>query len=114
LPGELWTKQRDQLRQATRWEWRGGEVTTDFPWGREKYHDQLTFQVQDLNSDVSSAHGEAETSVELPSRTLIWRAQLDLRGDKTHFFYKFKRQLLQNGQLIREKTWEEAFPRDHQ
>ncbi len=114
LPGELWTQQRDELGQVTRWEWRGGEETTEFPWGREKHHDQLTFEVQDAHSDVSSAHGEAEFSVELPDRVLLWRARLDLRSDQRHFFYKFKRELLRNGQLVREKTWEETFPRDHQ
>ncbi len=50
----------------------------------------------------------------LKDRVLIWRSHLDFRSDKTNFFYRYKRELLRNGPLIREKVWEETLPRDHQ
>jgi hypothetical protein len=59
-------------------------------------------------------HGEAETDVDLPDRALVWRTQLDLSSDKTYFFYRYQRQLLRNGEVIRHKNWEETIPRDHQ
>jgi hypothetical protein len=52
--------------------------------------------------------------VDLPGRNLRWTGTLDVRSDKTNFYYKFRRQLRKNGQLIREKKWQETIPRDHQ
>jgi hypothetical protein len=114
LPGELWTKQRDELHQATTWEWRAGKAITKFPWGRTMHTDKLRFEVQDAHPDIASAHGEGETEVDLPGRNLRWTGTLDVRSDKANFYYKFRRQLRKNGQLIREKKWQETIPRDHQ
>jgi len=111
-PGH-WTVERDEARQMTRVEWRGDDAS-EFPWGKERDHEQLTYEVIDARSDVSSVHGEAETDVDLHDRMLVWRTQLDLSSDKTHFFYRYDRQLLRNGQVIRHKKWEETIPRDHQ
>ncbi len=111
-PGSF-TVQRDELRQATHVEWHG-EGATEFPWGSLKDHQQLTYDVQDAHSDVNSVRGEVNTTVSLRDRVLTWRARLDVRSDKTRFFYQYKRELLRNGQLIREKTWEETVSRDHQ
>ena len=110
-PGH-WTVERDEARQATRVEWRGDDAS-EFPWGKEKDHEQLTYEVADARSDISSVHGEAETDVDLPDRALVWRTQLDLSSDKTHFFYRYTRELLLNGELIRQKSWDETIPRDH-
>jgi len=114
LPGELWTKQRDELHQATTWEWHGGKEITQFPWGRTMHQDKLRFEVQDAHPDIASAHGEGETDVDLPGRALRWTDTLDVRSDKTNFYYKFRRRLLKNGHVIREKNWQETIPRDHQ
>jgi hypothetical protein len=111
-PGH-WTVERDQARQATRVEWRGDD-SSEFPWGKEKDHEQLTYEVEDAHSDVSLVHGEGETDVYLHDRVLVWRTRLDLRSDKTQFFYRYTRQLRSNGKLIRQKNWEETIPRDHQ
>jgi len=112
LPGESKVL-RDELRQTTRVEWRGDD-STEFPWGQEKDHEQLTYEVQDAHSETSSVHGEAETQVVLPNRVLSWRTFLDVRSDRTRFLYRYRRELWQNGQRIRERNWEEAIPRDHQ
>ncbi len=114
LPGELWTKLRDELNQATKWEWHGGVEGTQFPWGRTRHQDKLSFQVQDAHPEAASAHGEGETEVDLPGRDLLWSDTLDLHSDKTNFYYQFRRQLRKNGQLIRERNWQETIPRDHQ
>ena len=114
LPGELWTKLRDELHQSTTWEWHSGPQVTEFPWGRTRHTDKLRFEVQDAHPETATAHGEGETEVDLPARKLLWTDTLDLRSDKTNFYYQFRRQLLNNGQLIREKNWQETIPRDHQ
>jgi predicted acyl esterase len=114
LPGELWTKQVDEIQQVTSWEWHGGQETIKFPWGGERHQDRLTFKVKNDLSESPTEHGEGETVVELPGRTLVWRDVLDLRSDKTNFYYHFTRLLLENGKNVREKTWEASIPRDHQ
>jgi hypothetical protein len=114
LPGELWTKGVDEIHQVSNWEWHGGEETMDFPWGRERHQDKLTFKVKDDLSESPTEHGEGETIVELTGRTLVWRDTLDLRSDKTNFYYHFTRLLLENGKQLREKTWDARIPRDHQ
>ncbi|HWZ85503.1 MAG TPA: hypothetical protein VN032_04830, partial [Thermoanaerobaculia bacterium] len=58
--------------------------------------------------------GDATTTVALPDRTLAWRAQLSVTSDAKSFHYRLKRELRKDGTLIREKTWEEAIPRDNQ
>jgi len=75
LPGELWTKLRDELHQATKWEWHGGPESTQFPWGSTRHQDKLTFEVQDAHPEAASFHGDGETEVTLPGRDLLWRTR---------------------------------------
>jgi hypothetical protein len=62
----------------------------------------------------SSITALAETAIVLRDRDLAWRAFLDLRSDTKHFYYRLRREPLRDGLLVREKTWEETLPRDHQ
>jgi hypothetical protein len=52
--------------------------------------------------------------VNLPNRALVWSVVLDLRSDDKNFYYHFERHLIENGKPLRDKTWEETIPRDHQ
>ena len=54
------------------------------------------------------------TTVELPDRTLVWEARAWFRSDREAFTLTYTRRLLRDGALVREKTWEETIPRDHQ
>ena len=111
-PGK-WSTERDEFHQATKVEWTGDDGT-QFPWGRMKDHEQLTYEVQDAHPESSSVHGEADTTVELRGRLLVWRSWLDLSSDRTHFAYHYKRQLVENGKVVREKEWSDTIARDHQ
>jgi hypothetical protein len=50
----------------------------------------------------------------LKQQTLTWQGHLTLSSDAKNFYYKYTRQLFKDGQPIKEKTWEETIPRDHQ
>ncbi len=50
----------------------------------------------------------------LPGRSLRWRGVIDLSSDETTFLYRYTRELTENGEVIRTRTWEERVPRDHQ
>ena len=47
-------------------------------------------------------------------RELRWRGHLSVTTDQKNFYYKYTRELLKDGQMLKQKTWEETIPRDHQ
>ncbi len=58
--------------------------------------------------------GEHRMTVELEDRTLTWEANLLFRSDLESFYYTYTRRLLKDGELVREKTWNDTIARDHQ
>jgi hypothetical protein len=50
----------------------------------------------------------------LKERLLTWQGHLSVTTDQKNFYYKYTRELLKDGKLIKTKTWQEAVPRDHQ
>jgi hypothetical protein len=50
----------------------------------------------------------------LKQQTLRWHGHLTLSSDAKNFYYKYRRELLKDGQPVKQKTWEETIPRDHQ
>jgi hypothetical protein len=58
--------------------------------------------------------GEAESVFALQGRELRWRGQLSVTTDQKNFYYKYTRELLKDGKILKQKTWEETIARDHQ
>jgi uncharacterized protein len=112
-PPQDWTVTHDLITSTTRVAWNGNDAS-EFPWGKMKDHEQMSYEVADANPEKNTVHGEASTTVELPGRTLVWSVVLDLSSDAKNFFYHFERQLTENGALIRKRSWDETIPRDHQ
>jgi uncharacterized protein len=112
-PPQDWTVTRDVLAGSTRVAWSGND-SSQYPWGKMKDHEQMSYEVTDAKPAVNTVHGEASTTLELPGRVLVWSVILDLRSDEKNFYYHFERHLTENGKPLRDKTWEEAIPRDHQ
>jgi hypothetical protein len=71
-------------------------------------------EARDDRPEAASVRGEYAITIELPERTLIWESHVELRSDSENFYYSNKRRLLRNGDLVREKTWQDTIPRDHQ
>lgn len=111
-PGE-WTLKRDEGRQKTTVVWKG-KSETNYPWGKETDYEQLTYDADDANPAVNSVRGEAESIYDLKGRILSWRGNLSVSSDEKNFFYKYTRELLKDGQMLKQKTWAETIPRDHQ
>ena len=111
-PGQ-WTICRDEVRQSAHGDWRGSS-STEFPWGRVRLDEQMTYDVADAHPEAATVAGDATTTVTLPDRTLSWRAQLSVTSDAKTFHYRLKRELRKDGALIREKSWDELIPRDNQ
>ncbi|HEX3355256.1 MAG TPA: CocE/NonD family hydrolase [Terriglobales bacterium] len=111
-PGE-WTLERDEANHKATVHWRG-KAETNYPWGKESDVEALTYNVDDAHPDVSAVHGEAESIFTLKGRELRWRGHLSVTTDQKNFHYKYVRELLKDGQLVKQKTWQETILRDHQ
>ena len=111
-PGE-WTTLRDEVNRKTTVHWQG-KTEEDYPWGKETDYESLTYEVSDDHPELSSVLGEAKSVFELKGRMLTWEGHLSVRTDQKNFFYKYTRELLKDSQMIKQKTWQETIPRDHQ
>jgi len=111
-PGE-WTVERDEARHKTTVHWKGQE-SAEYPWGNEIDYEKLTYDADDAHPEACSAQGEAESIFTLKGRTLTWRGHLSITTDQKNFYYKYTRELLKDGQMIKSKTWQETIARDHQ
>ena len=111
-PGE-WSICRDEVRQSSHGDWNStGEAV--YPWGRVSLAERLAYDVADAHPEAASIAGEGSTTIALPGRVLVWRAQLEVRSDAKSFFYRLRRELSRDGVVLREKTWQETIPRDLQ
>jgi hypothetical protein len=111
-PGE-WIVERDEARQKTTVHWKGKDGY-EYPWGTQKDSESLTYEGDDAHPETCSVRGEAESVFALKGRTLTWRGHLLVTTDQTNFHYKYTRELLKDGVMLKTKTWEETIPRDHQ
>jgi hypothetical protein len=111
-PGE-WTVERDEARQKTTVHWKGKDGYV-YPWGTEDDFENITYEGDDAHPETSAVRGEAETIFALNGRTLTWRGHLLVTTDQKNFYYKYTRELLKDGLMMKSKTWQETIPRDHQ
>jgi hypothetical protein len=111
-PGE-WTVERDEARHKTTVHWNGKEGSK-YPWGTESDFEHLTYDADDAHPETSSVRGEAETVFALKGRTLTWRGHLLVTTNAKNFYYKYTRELLKDGAMVKTKTWQETIARDHQ
>ena len=111
-PGE-WTLERDEAKHKATVRWRGKADAT-YPWGKETDYENLTYKVDDAHPETSSVLGEAESVFLLPGRELRWRGHLSVTTDRKNFYYEYTRELLKDGQIMKQKTWQETITRDHQ
>jgi len=87
---------------------------TRYPWGVERYREAIEHRTFDSEPWKTSMKGSHQIEVSLPDRTLSWQAELDFSSDRENFHYHYVRRLLRNGELLREKSWDETIPRDFQ
>ena len=111
--GEIATIERDVRNGSTR-------VTAlnsgadQYPWGQSLFDERIVHEVQDAHPEAASVRGEYRIELKLKDRTLTFESQVLFRSDLRDFHYKGTRRLLKDGALVREKTWEDTIPRDHQ
>ena len=111
-PGD-WKTERDEVNATTKVTW-SGKSEEAYPWGKETDYEGITYLADDNHPEASSVQAEAEIVMALKQQTLRWQGRLALSSDAKNFYYKYTRVLLKDGQPLKQKTWEETIPRDHQ
>jgi hypothetical protein len=112
LPGE-WTLTRDVTNQKSTAYWHGKSETT-YSCGKETDYENMTYKAEDAHPERSETLGEAKSVFDLQGRVLIWQGHLSITTDAKDYFYKYTRELLKDGVIVKSKTWQETIPRDHQ
>jgi hypothetical protein len=105
--------ERDEGQQKSTVTWHG-TTAVNFPWGSFKHSETLTYHVADADPADSAVEGEGESVEQLKDRVLTYRGHLTLSSDSKTFHYRYTRELLRDGQMLRTKTWQEDIPRDLQ
>jgi len=77
------------------------------------YWEEMVHEAQDNNPAKASVTGKTRYTIELEDRTLTVEGDLSFTSDGKNFFYMYTRRVLENGELIKEKTWKETIPRHH-
>ena len=70
--------------------------------------------MEDAHPETNVIHGEAESTLDLKDRVLVWSGHLSFTSDAKNLYYKYTRELRKDGTLLKTKTWEEVIPRDFQ
>jgi uncharacterized protein len=85
-----------------------------YPWGTETFRETIEHKTSDMNPENTSMTGTHRMEAILDGRTVLWEGALSFTSDIDSFYYKYTRRVSENGELIREKTWEETISRDFQ
>ena len=87
----------------------GGRV---YPWAETEYSQKITHETNQHDPAATSVRTEYSRTIRVDERELVWEAVLDFHSDLDNFYYLYTRRLLEDGELIRERTWDETIPRD--
>jgi hypothetical protein len=72
---------------------------------------RLVFSVAGMPDTDASAAGDAAMTVDLPGQELTWRIETGLHSAGERYSFRFRRQLIRDGELIRERSWDYGIPR---
>jgi len=91
-----------------------GAYGSVYPWATIKYWEHMEHEAQDNDPSRASVTGKSRYTIELDNRTVTVEGDLSVTSDLKNFYYTYIRRALENGKLIKEKTWKETIARDHQ
>ena len=85
-----------------------------YPWGIERFDEVIEHRTSSRNPAQTSTVGRYSLSQELEERTVDFEQTVEFSSDEESFRLQFHRRVLVDGELFREKTWDELIPRDFQ
>jgi predicted acyl esterase len=111
---EIVALERDRERGLARVRAETGSEALHLPWGRRDYRESMVHEVQENDPARASVRGEAAYRYWLEGRELEFENSLEFRSDPENFYYRYTRRVKEDGEPVKEKTWEEVVPRDFQ
>ena len=84
------------------------------PWGIERFEEEIEHRTDDDNPANTSVTGTYAITQELADRTLRFESDVSFASDEENFYLRFDRRVLVDGELFREKRWDEVIERDFQ
>jgi putative CocE/NonD family hydrolase len=88
--------------------------STQYPWGIERFEEEIEHRTSDDNPAYTSVTGRYKITEELDGRTLDFEQNVEFKSDEENFYLTFHRWVSINGELYKERIWQEAIPRDFQ
>jgi predicted acyl esterase len=88
-----------------------GSARTEHSWGEIRDDESLTYCVADSSPCSASAEGEARTEVRVGARVITLVSRLRLSSDVADLHYRFSRELLENGAVLRKRSWASTLAR---
>jgi len=85
-----------------------------YPWGVERFEERIEHRTSDINPAETSVRGAYALTQELEDRTLVFEQDVEFSSDLENFRLRIARRVKVDGDLFREKTWDEVIPRDYQ
>jgi predicted acyl esterase len=108
-----WIIERNPIDSQTRI-LNAGSGGSLYPWGTVRYWRNIIQQARDEDPARAAVTSSAGYRLELGERTVKLEGDMSMTSDAENFYYSFTRRAWENGKVVREKTWEETIPRDHQ
>jgi hypothetical protein len=87
---------------------------TRYPWGLETFEERIEHRTSDRDPSITSVTGTYALTQELSDRTLRFEQDVVFSSDRENFRLRFVRRLKVDGEVIREKEWDQLIPRDFQ
>ena len=78
------------------------------------YGETIEHRTSDKDPAHTSMKGTHYWEMTQDERVVLWESELDFSSDLVNFYYRFLRRVSENGEVVRQKTWEETIPRDYQ
>jgi putative CocE/NonD family hydrolase len=90
------------------------DSATRYPWGTELFRERIQHRTSDQRPEDTEVRASHELEIQLADRVLLLQGETKISSDKQNFYFEYSRRLSENGTLLRQKSWSETIPRDHQ
>ena len=118
LGSDVWPQgtnewKRDTARGVVTYTW-SGKSRYEIRDRRFEATEQNVYETNESDPARSRFLGEDSDRIELPGRSIDVLTSVEIRSDAGNFHVTFARRILENGQLLRERKWQETIPRAFQ
>jgi predicted acyl esterase len=107
-PTPRWDLELNDHRACLTWATGG---SSDLGFATMTSSQRLVFAVAGMPDTEASAAGDAAMTVDLPGHQLSWQIETGLRSAREKYSFRFRRRLIRDGELIRERSWDYGIPR---